>query len=278
MNRNFYIFILVVIILFICLANKIFNIYNNYKTSYIFASYQGFEVDGDTIVKYNNHGKNVTIPSTINGTIITKIGDHAFDGLGITNVIIPNTIIKIGEYAFANNQLQSLTIPNSIVDIGEGAFIHNAIKSLELPDTVMLGNACFNDNQLDRDEAFFYKRNSNHVIDYSKIISYGGKARSGIEVPNLKNGVNLLTIGEKAFYETGIISITIPNSVNKIEKDSFNGNYLVEVYLPNNIKDIAVDAFSNNSYLSDIIIDNYENILLNYPWGADDANIYWTKK
>ena len=59
-----------------------------------FKNYNDFVVEGDTIVKYNGSG-NVVIPKTIDGVVIKKIGDNAFNGLKIDNVVIPDSITYV---------------------------------------------------------------------------------------------------------------------------------------------------------------------------------------
>ena len=261
----------------ICLSIKIFNIYNS-NQQFLFSSYHGFEIEGDTIIKYTKKGGNVIIPSTIDGVVITSIADEAFKDSNIDSVVLPTTLTKIGNYAFSNNNIKVLNIPSSVKSIGEGAFAHNAISELKMASQPEIGNACFNDNQLADEKAFFYKVSKNGEIDYSELISYGGKIRSTVIIPDNVEGVNLLKLGDKSLLGNNIVAVSIPSTVEKIGKETFKDNYLVEVYLSNNIKSIDIDAFSDNFYLTEIIIDNYKENLNNYPWGADESNLFWLKK
>ncbi len=247
------------------------------KSENAFLTIDDFQVNGETIIKYLGKGGNVSIPRIINGVTITKIGDYAFNDLKIENVVIPNTIVEIGNYSFANNQINSLIIPSSVKKIGEGSFMHNDIRTIKMNENTIIGDGCFNDNSLDDNNAFFYRVNSDSIIDYSEIISYGGKNRSSVVIPETKNGKKLLVLGDKSFFANNIVAIDIPKTVTKIGNAAFKDNYLVEVYLSNNIKEVAIDAFANNSYLEEIVIDNYDSQLLNYPWGADKSNLHWLK-
>lgn len=268
MNRKFYLLIFVLFVLL--LSIKIFNIFSSTNITSTFSSYNGFEIDGSKIIKYNSSGGNLVIPSSINGVTITEIGDYAFENLNIDSIIIPNTVTSIGNYAFANNNITLLNIPDSVISIGEGAFIHNSLREINMNYDIELGNACFNDNYLGKEDAFFYKKGSKNT----ELISYGGKIKGNVEINNNK----LTTIGEKAFLETYIISISIPETVSYIKKQAFRGNYLVELYLSNKINEIEEDAFCDNDYLMDIVIDKENNSILNYPWGAANSNLYWLKK
>ena len=275
MNKKFYIFIFIVVSVLIILSIKLFNIKD--KTSLLFSSYHGFIIEEDTIVGYEGGGGNIVIPKMVNGVVVKRIGKHVFENMGIKSVVIPNNIIEIEEYAFANNEIISLNIPSSVEVLGEGSFIHNNISNIKIESNTIIGNACFNDNSLDYENAFFYKV-INGEIDYSEIVSYGGKIRGNVAIPKTKENIELLTIGEKSFYDTGIIAVSIPNTVKNINSEAFSKNFLVEIYLSNNIENIAIDAFNENSYLSEVVIDNYDNSILNYPWGADKSNFHWLKK
>lgn len=81
------------------------------------------------------------IPTSVsyNGTtyFVTSIGDHAFDGSGLTKVTIPNSITTIGKWAFAYCHLTSVIIPNSVTNISEGAFCGCwGLTSVTIPNSV----------------------------------------------------------------------------------------------------------------------------------------------
>ncbi|MBE6150893.1 MAG: leucine-rich repeat domain-containing protein [Firmicutes bacterium] len=259
--KKYFIYIILFFILVLFLVIKIFLSSN--LSNFVFSTVNGFEVKDDEIIGCSLKGGNIVIPKMIDGVLITRIGDNAFKGLEIENVYIPDSITSIGSYAFADNNITTLNIPSSVKEIGEGAFIHNEIMDLNISKGTIIGDACFNDNKLDSSSAFFYRDNV--------LVSYGGSIKGNVVVPNIKS------IGTKAFFESGIISVTIPNSVERIEDDAFKSNYLIEVYLSNNIDFVSETAFSNNIYLSEIVIDNNKDKLSNYPWGAYSSNLFWLK-
>ena len=238
------------------------------SNNFVFSSYQGFIIDGDTIIKYNNSGGNVVIPSSIGGVVIKKIGSYAFSGKDINSVVIPDSIVEIGDYAFFDNSINSIEIPDGVLKIGEGAFMRNSIKRISITSSVELGNACFNDNLLELSNSFFYS-----LSNSNELISYGGRMKGNIVLPE-----DVEIIGEKAFMDTGIISISLSDKVSVIKDNAFSGNNLVEVYLSNNVKEISSTAFSNNDYLMEIVVDDYYNSILNAPWGSNYSSIFWTKK
>jgi hypothetical protein len=77
-----------------------------------------------TITGYTGTGGEVTIPSTIDGLLVTQIGARAFLYCSsLTSIIIPNRITTIGDYVFRGcSNLTSITIPDSVTRIGSVAF------------------------------------------------------------------------------------------------------------------------------------------------------------
>lgn len=84
-----------------------------------------FSVDGGavTITGYTGNSKDVTIPSSINGSPVTKIGDGAFQNTDISALTIPSSVKEIGWFAFSGcKELKSVSVPSSVTSIGYGAF------------------------------------------------------------------------------------------------------------------------------------------------------------
>ena len=77
-----------------------------------------------TAVDRNSVQGPLTIPTTVNGYTVVKIGKWAFQGVyRMTSVTIPNTVTAIDDYAFVFCYgLSFLKIPASVTAIGEYAF------------------------------------------------------------------------------------------------------------------------------------------------------------
>jgi hypothetical protein len=93
-----------------------------------------------TITNYTGAGGVVTIPTNINGLLVTSIGTNAFDGLtNLTSVTITNGLTSIGDSAFEScANLTNVTIPGTVTNIGDSAF---AITNGSLTNVYFYGNA-----------------------------------------------------------------------------------------------------------------------------------------
>ena len=86
-------------------------------------SYSDYDLNGKTINQYLGNGTYVAIPSQINGTSVTAIGEYAFSGCDARYISIPDTVTKIGDYAFEDcYDLERIYIPSSVRTIGEDVF------------------------------------------------------------------------------------------------------------------------------------------------------------
>jgi LPXTG-motif cell wall-anchored protein len=74
-------------------------------------------------------------------------------------------------------------------------------------------------------------------------------------IPSTIGGNPVTTIGDSAFYNNQLTSVTIPNSVTSIGDHAFYRNQLTSVTIPNSVFTIENGAFSN-SQLTSITIPN----------------------
>ncbi len=146
-----------------------------------------------TITKYNGSASNITIPSTIYGNKVTKIGWSAFEWCeNIVNVNIPNTVTSIDSYAFsACSNLKNITFSNNLKKIDYASFGScTNLTSISFPASLMeIGRQAF--------------------VNCEKLTSV-----------SLSNG--LIGIDDRAFRNCkSLSSINIPNSVKDIGTEVF---------------------------------------------------------
>ena len=222
-----------------------------------------------TILKYKDScSKNVIIPSKIDGYPVTTLGASSFSGLKITSVQFPNTLVTIQDEAFRNNLISDLHFPDSLRSIYAGAFSFNRLT--KLPDLWMvtyLASGVFTGNLFSEEDAYLYKRNADGTYDYSTITGYAGNEKN-LVIPKEKNGVQLKTIGERAFrgykldsvvipegvetveafafYTCGLKSISLPSTLKVLEDSSFRGNNLTSIDIPDSVVKLSGNVFNNN--------------------------------
>ncbi|GMO65997.1 MAG: hypothetical protein Ta2A_13920 [Treponemataceae bacterium] len=115
------------------------------------SSENDFEVsveDGQvTITEYMGKGGAVSIPETIGGKPVTRIGDHVFAfRKDLTSVSIPPSVTVIEDEAFFRCPgLASVSIGEGVTDIGCGAFSHcSELTTLTIPESVInIGGGAF---------------------------------------------------------------------------------------------------------------------------------------
>jgi hypothetical protein len=190
-----------------------------------------------TITGYTGSDGAVTIPSNINGLIVTAIGSNVFlFDIGLTSVTIPESVISIGDYAFEYTSLTNVTMGTNVKSIGDAAFGENPFKSFAIPDSV----ASIGTN------AFTGCNFLTNVTIPDNVTNIGGGAFSGcpsltaIVFPN-----NITTIADGMVNGcTGLTSISIPSGVTNIGRAAFAYTSLTNVMVPGGITSIEPYAFA----------------------------------
>ena len=211
---------------------------------------------------------------------VPSIGNYAFYGCsGLTSVIIADSVTNIGEKAFSGcSGLTSITIPDSVTSIGSSAF----------SDCNGLTIYCEASSEPDGWESFWrnggpsvvWDCNNNEIADDGYIhviidgLKYGlrdGEAYVDRQAQTI-NGE--LIIKDKVLYKsqeyvvigileyafqtcTGLVSITIPDSVTSIGNSAFSGcSGLTSIAIPDSVTSIGRAAFWGCSGLTSITIGN----------------------
>jgi hypothetical protein len=76
-----------------------------------------------------------------------------------------------------------------------------------------------------------------------------------VKIPAKLDGKPVTTIGDRAFSDNQLTSITIPKSVTTIRDMAFSGNQLTSVTIPSSVTTIGGGAFSENQ-LTSVTIPN----------------------
>ena len=199
--------------------------------------------DGLTAVENYLFVECTSLTSIVIPNGVTRIGDLAFSECPFTEVVIPDGVTTLGYGVFGGcNNLETITIPESLVSIDEDAFAATPWYDAIPDGVVYIGNVLY---------------------------AYKGTMDDKDTVINVKPGT--VSIAEYAFYDcTGLVSITLPNSVTTIGRGAFWGCHgLEELDIPNSVTSIGRDAFNATSWYEmqpDGLI--YVNNVL-YQWKGD---------
>ena len=229
------------------------------------ATYGDFEytLENDytcTITKYNGHAANVTIPSTIYGNKVCKIGACSFnDNNNIINVTISDSVKEIDRYAFADcYSLSSVTFSGNLKLIGYRAFSNTNLKKVTIPNSVTEIDDC----------AFSGCENLSSLTLSNKLESIGvdafGRCKklNKVDIPN-----SVTQIYDGAFHGcTSLTSITIPGGVELIGQTTGNTfaecTSLKNAVIENGVTSVVQALFYNCINLESVTIpDSVTEIL-----------------
>ena len=191
-------------------------------------------------------GDEIVIPSRIDGTPVTAVGEGAFENCeNITAITIPDTVTYIGSRAFAGTSIAYIAIPSSVSEIGGQIFS-------------VCGNlteVAYNCDYGPSESGVFFN------IPSLEKVSFGGTRVPGYICLNSVNlcevvlGDSVTEIGYRAFSGCmNLKEISIPAIVGVIGAEAFSGSGLTSVSLPAAMTVIAERTFINCTYLKEVAI------------------------
>lgn len=231
--------------------------YSNYKMNDCILQYSREESkDGDYICIHGfvpgHECDNLIIPAEIDGLPVKRIGDHAFNDACIETVVFPNCLTIIDDCAFMGcESINSIVFPKNLLEINVGAF-----KSC-----YNLKNVQFNEGL----EVISRHAFANTIIERlsfpNSLREIRDNAFSYCELFEVNLGLGLRIIGEGAFaYNEKIENINFYEGLERIEGFAFAGSGLVSVTLPDSLKYLNFDAFNSSAFLETLHIGaNLEN-------------------
>lgn len=158
----------------------------------------------------------ITVPTKLDGRKVTGLGESSFSGTYSPDH--PKDYILL---SFCN-QIQSVTIPESVTSIGKSAFEHcSNLDSLTINGvaTSMIGAYAF---------------------------------ASCTSLTSLSLVGSFQTIGDSAFVNCGMTSLTIDATITSIEKYAFSSRFLTSLSLTGNVQKIGDHAFDSCSSLNTV--------------------------
>ena len=175
------------------------------------------------ITKYLGDAEYLIIPDNISGREIVEVSGFNSKDI-LKGVVIPDTVKTIDDYAFNGcSNLESVTFGNNVETIGEGAFINcDALSFVNLPDS---------------------------------LINMGEMAFDGNNIEELYIPIGLSEIKAGAFANGNFSTVTIPENIKIIGRQSFGANdELKTVYIEDGVETIEDQAFIQCENLEELHI------------------------
>ena len=204
--------------------------------------------------------------ATVNiGNNVTTIPSYAFfNCAGLTSIKIGNSVTSIGYSSFKGcTGLTSITIPDSVTSIGEHAFFGcTGFTSIVVTE----GNTKYHsaDNCLietERKTLILGCKNSVIPTDGSVTSIENSAFRGCTGLTNITIPDSVTSIGDYAFYHTGLTYVTIPGNVKRIGAGAFgNCSRLAWVKIGDGVSIIGSGAFEGSIITEMTIPDSVTNI------------------
>ena len=199
----------------------------------------------------NSNNKAISISGSIfTNTSITRVSDitnignviannqysgstkFVKNGKEVTEVDIPTGVTSIGENAFAGCiSITKIIIPNTVISISSGAFMN-----------------CTNLTTIE------FTAGSN-IEEISSSFCYNNKKLVSISLPG-----SIKSIGNYAFYNTGLKTFICPKNLTSITSASFQSSTLEEITLNDGLKSLGYRCFRETKLKKIVIPDSVDTM------------------
>lgn len=220
--------------------------------------------DEATITKYNGSASRITIPSSLGGYTVTKIGYRVFEGMyTLKEITFPNTLEEIGYCAFKGcKNITSITLPKNLSKMGYDAFyncesltkiIVNAVDCIYSSENTF-GNAGKNTNGIEVVFSDTVKAIPRYMFD--------GETDEYAHIKSVEIGKNVEEIGDWAFSNcSDLTTVKLSNNVvlKIIGSYAFrNCKNLTSITFPERLEELGYEAFYNCESLEKISVNAIE--------------------
>ena len=235
-------------------------------TVYFSLSDFSFTLKGDDtyeISSYDGANEILYLPETYNGKTVTSIASLAFENCqGLKNVIIPNNIVSIGDSAFRGcSSLEQMTIPFVGAEANK-----TSLDTYQYPFGYIFGETEY-DNSVSAtqlyigqfayeivESIYYLPASLRTVFVNGGNILLGAFSNCNL-ITNIYIPEGIIEIGRYAFYRSGLLRFTLPNSVATLGARAFEYcASLEEISLNNLITSIDGYTFRGCTNLSSINI------------------------
>lgn len=162
--------------------------------------------------------KSITIPRGLN-----NINSYCFFGSGLESINLPSSLKYINQYAFASSQLLSVVLPKKVQRIREGAFQECIrLNAVEIePDSELY--------QIDL--IAFQNCTSLTTMSFPEGLNkIDNSAFSNCRLRNVELPLSCASVGDGAFADNPLLSLTVSNKRTTLNKRSFFYSFETQSY------------------------------------------------
>ena len=173
--------------------------------------------------------------ATITGNI-TEIKEYMFNGCeNLSSLTLPTTVTSIGKSAFSGCADLNYTFSSNITSYG-----NYALQGVPLTTVTISPNVTYGEGVFAQSNSIEHVIVENGVTSIPDSMFWDCTNLISVELPD-----TVTSIGEKAFYNSGLTSIVLPQNLKTIGNYAFSGSKLATLTLNNKLESIGVEAFSN---------------------------------
>ena len=241
-----------------------------------------YEIEGDnaiiTGVHYGTEKKEVTFPSEIEGHKVTEIR-HAYanERAVVEKIIIPEGVIMVGDFDYSPTvreivlpegleeiindgfndcrKLEKVNLPSTLKSICDNCFYNTRVKHLSIPDGVeYIGNYALYDRNLSS-------------LDWDMTAEHIGEHVFNTECKFIRDykGEFLILNGTQLMRYAGEAEeVRIPDTVQKIDPDTFKDSNAKKIIFPGTMKMIECNTGLALVGVEEIVIEEGVEIIGEY--------------
>ena len=192
--------------------------------------------------------ESVSLPNSL-----TRIERYAFENpINLKSLVVPDSVTFIGEYAFVNcESLESLTLGKSVTTIEEGAF-HNpqSLKSVSLYSSIV---NCEHADFISDFRGFKLNVRVNIIQDIDTYLKNGFESIYYLLIDNSGYSTRKVDADVDYYYNDVLIkNLVVPTGTRKIGNYAFYNSTIETVTFPDDLEEIGKGAFERCENIYDI--------------------------
>ena len=198
---------------------------------------------------------------------ITELGTSFCNTTSLRKVEFPSSLKVIGEWCFNSaDNLNEVVFKEGLEEIKEGAFCISSLVNVELPlSCKILGERSFaylstlttikgNGVETIGSNAFIQTGLTSTEFNNVKDIGQGAFASSKLTHFNFPEG--LTSLGHQAFQYTKLTEVNLPSTLTFIGRGAFEGTYIEFLYIPDSVVDMYSPTFWSGYALKVVSLPN----------------------